>query len=191
MVEPDQGAVVVLAAGLSRRFGADDKLLADLDGQPLVQHCAETLSRLDFAHHIAVCQDNSPLTTLFADRGFSVLINPDSAQGQASSLALGVAEAAKRDANFVLICLADMPFITAEHLLHLVDVLDHTPNGVAASAAHPDAPPTPPAIFAAQHFPELMALTGDQGARHLLRQAQIVISGEGELADFDTPADFG
>ncbi|QQR39291.1 nucleotidyltransferase family protein [Devosia rhizoryzae] len=190
MVEPSQGAVVVLAAGLSRRFGADDKLLADLDGRPLAQHCAETLSRLAFAHHIAVCQDSTPITTLFAESGFTVVINPDSAQGQASSLAVGVAEAASHGASFVLICLADMPFITAEHLLRLLDALDQSPSGIAASA-HPDLAPTPPAIFAAQHFPELTALTGDQGARDLLRKAQIVIAGEGELADFDTPADFG
>lgn len=182
---------MVLAAGLSRRFGADDKLLADFGGQPLAQHCAETLSRLDFAHHIAVCHDSPLLTTMFARSGFSVLINPDSAQGQASSLALGVAEAAKQDTQFVLICLADMPFITAEHLLRLLDALDQSPNGIAASAAHPQGPPTPPAIFAAQHFPELTTLTGDQGARHLLRQANIVVAPQGELADFDTPADFG
>lgn len=191
MVEPNQGAVVVLAAGLSRRFGAGDKLLADLDGRPLAQHCAETLFRIGFAQHIAVCQDGTPLAALFADRKFSVVINPDSAQGQASSLALGVAEAASQGASFVLICLADMPFVTAGHLLCLFDALEQSPNGIAASAAHPDGPPTPPAIFAAQHFPELAALTGDQGARYLLRQAQIVIVPQSELADFDTPADFG
>lgn len=190
MVELNQVAVVVLAAGLSRRFGSDDKLLAHFDGRPLADHSAETLSRIRFGHHIAVCKEEPNVTRLFASRGFSIVSNHDSARGQASSLALGVAEAARRDAAFVLICLADMPRVSADHLLALLGALGKNPAGIAASAKRVDASPTPPAVFGARHFSELMQLTGDEGARHLLRQASIVVAPPHELADFDTPADF-
>ena len=47
----------------------------------------------------------------------------------------------------------------------------------------------PPAIFPKSRFPELMALSGDQGARLLLRDAVGVLADQRILADIDTPAD--
>lgn len=183
-------AVVVLAAGFSRRYGSGDKLLADLDGRALASHCADMLSLIGFGHAIAVCKDEPDLVTLFAERGFTILVNEGSARGQASSLALGVEAAAKVGAASVLIYLADMPRVGVPHLEALLNALEQSPNGIAASANGSEGSSSPPVVFHARHFPELMSLSGDQGARHLLRHASIVVAPPGELVDFDTPADF-
>ena len=179
--------MVLLAAGLSRRYGAADKLLATYRGKPLAQHAAETLAALPFGSHIAVCRHgDDDLATLLIRFGFQLVHNPDSARGMASSLALGIAAAGEPDA--LLVCLADMPLVAPGHLLDMVSRI--TPRGIVASTAGPLAPPTPPAAFAREYLPDLLCLEGDAGARHLLQRAERVVAPAGTLADFDTPDDF-
>jgi molybdenum cofactor cytidylyltransferase len=182
----EDSAVVLLAAGLSRRYGAD-KLLADFRDKPLGRHAAETISALPFAQRIAVCRTgDDALVAILAGLGFKVVCNPDPARGQASSLAIGVAAAGQPEA--LVVCLADMPLIDPGHLLTLMARL--TPGGMVASVAGPDEPPTPPAAFSRTWLPELLRIDGDKGARGLLRSAERVVAPAGTLMDFDTPEDF-
>ena len=175
---------IVLAAGLSRRFGTTDKLLADLHGQPLAAHIAITLSEMDLFDRIAICRAASgPLAELFESRGFRVIANPDSAEGQASSLRLGVAAAEAAGAEAILVCLADMPFVSPDHLTGLLAIGQ---SSLAASIPDTGGSASPPAVFARQHFSTLLALTGDKGARDLLRQAPTLACPAVELSDFDT-----
>ncbi|HWU18935.1 MAG TPA: nucleotidyltransferase family protein [Devosia sp.] len=185
----DTIAIIVLAAGLSTRFGAGNKLLADLRGRPLADHIASTIAPLPFAAKFAVCPADLPeLGTLFAQRGFSVLSNPDNAAGQSTSLRLGVEAADKIGADAVLICLADMPFVTSEHLLTLADRLKD--GSTHTASAIENGPSMPPAIFARHHFPALLQTSGDRGARDLLRSANQLIVPARQLADYDTLEDF-
>lgn len=178
-------AVVLLAAGLSRRYGAVGKLVADYRGKPLALHIADTLSGVRLSQRIAVCRSgDDDLSALLRDRGFTIVLNPDTARGLASSLALGI-KAVRTDA--AIVCLADMPNVSARHLNALIDA--GRADGVATSATA-DGPPTPPAYFGRAHFADLMGLEGDKGARGLVGDAQRVIASPGELTDFDTPADF-
>lgn len=187
MAKLEKTAVVLLAAGLSRRYGAVGKLVADFHGKPLGQHAAETLATLPFAGRIAVCRTgDDDLAALLVKLGFTAVRNPDTARGMASSLALGVEAAGQPDA--LMVCLADMPLVTGEHLRRLAERV--TPGGIVASIAGAREPPTPPAIFSREYFPELLRLEGDKGARHLLQIAELIEAPAGTLADFDTPADF-
>jgi molybdenum cofactor cytidylyltransferase len=182
-------AIIVLAAGLSTRFSAGNKLLADLKGRPLADHIASTIAPLPFAAKFAVCPVDLPeLGALFARRGFSVLPNPDNAAGLSTSLRLGVAAADKIGADAVLICLADMPFVTSEHLLTLADSLKDGPTHTAS--AMENGPSMPPAVFARRHFAALLQTSGDRGARDLLRSANQLFVPARELADYDTLEDF-
>lgn len=183
-------AIIVLAAGLSTRFGRGNKLLAEFRDRPLADHIVGTVEPLPFAAKFAVCSAGLPaLTTLFTKRGFSVLPNPDNAQGQATSLRLGVEAAERADAKAVLICLADMPFVTSDHLLALVERLGEDMSVPVASVAEGGAP-MPPAIFGHDHFPALLQSTGDRGARDLLRSAARLVVPPRQLADCDTLEDF-
>jgi len=179
--------VVLLAAGLSRRYGAVGKLVADFRGKPLAQHAAETIAALSLARRIAVCRTgDDDLAAILEGLGFEVVRNPDTARGLASSLVVGV-EAAGQPETLV-VCLADMPLIEAGHLRALVERV--TPGGIVASIASLGGPPTPPAAFSREVLPELLRIEGDKGARHLLQIAERVVAPEGSLADFDTPEDF-
>jgi molybdenum cofactor cytidylyltransferase len=183
----ENSVVVLLAAGLSRRYGAVGKLVADFRGKPLARHAAETIGALPFSRRIAVCRTgDDDLAGLLDGLGFEVVRNPDTARGQASSLALGVEAAGEPEA--LVVCLADMPLIAAGHLRTLVERV--TPGGIVTSVASLSGPPTPPAAFSREVLPELLRIEGDKGARHLLQIAERVVAPEGSLADFDTPEDF-
>lgn len=184
MLDLTRTSAILLAAGLSRRFGAGDKLLANVNGRPLAAYIAATLAGMDFAHRIAICRScDGPLAELIAANGFTIVANPDTAEGQASSLRLGVAAAQSRGAETILVCLADMPFVTQAHLGALIAL---GRDSFAASIPDDGGPASPPAAFNRRHFAALLAMQGDKGARDLLRQAPTVTCPARELADFDT-----
>ena len=179
----ERTAAVVLAAGLSRRFGSD-KLLHPFEGKPLAGHIADTLAALPLAHRLAVCPAGNPhRAELFAARGFEVLLNPEPARGMGASLALAARRAADLSATAMLVCLADMPAVTAAHLVRLMaaegDAVATETAGIA----------TPPALFRRALFPALSALTGGRGARDLLSGATLVPAPPGMTRDSDVPAD--
>jgi len=52
--KPEDCALVILASGLSERFGKADKLMAEFRGKPLVQHAIDAADKLPFAERFAV-----------------------------------------------------------------------------------------------------------------------------------------
>jgi molybdenum cofactor cytidylyltransferase len=185
MVPADAVAVVLLAAGRSTRFGPCDKLAAPLLGLPLGLHAAKLLSVPRFAVRIAVV-GSDPAD--FGSHGFETVVNPDPDSGQSGSIRLGLAcaLASSPGVQAVLIALADMPFVTPAHIDALMTRLDAAHPVVGSSDGHLR---SPPALFGAASFDALAALSGDAGARGLLRNAALVVAPSAELADVDTTAD--
>jgi len=180
MIAAERVAVVLLAAGLSTRFGVGDKLAAPLDGLALGLHAARRFASLPFVAKIAVVGEDGPD---FGSSGFETVVNPDPGAGQSGSISLGLAAALRGEPDAVLILLADMPFVTIAHVEALLARLDAAHPIVASTdGAHP----SPPALFAAASFTLLADLTGDTGARALLRTATLVAASPAELADVDT-----
>jgi molybdenum cofactor cytidylyltransferase len=179
LTAPERIAAVVLAAGQSHRFGGD-KLLHPLAGRPLGAHIAAMLSAMPFGWRIAVC----PASRAGLFPGFEIVDNPDPSRGMGTSLALAAKRAITLGAEAMLVCLADMPFVTGDHLAALIaargDVVATEAAGVRS----------PPALFAAAHLPALAQLSGDRGARDLLRDAVAVHAEPGMVRDFDAPEDF-
>jgi molybdenum cofactor cytidylyltransferase len=185
VIAPDRIAAIVLAAGASTRFGAD-KLLHPFEGKALAAHIADTLSGMPFGYRFAVVPSaKDPRATLFANRRFDIITNADPGQGLSSSLALGASMAAAHGADALHLCLADMPFITRAHISLLIG---------AANPRQPVATEhtfvrSPPAIFPATMFADLMALTGDRGAKPLLDSATPIEADASMVRDIDTLAD--
>lgn len=183
---PENVAALVLAAGLSTRFGGD-KLLHPHAGKPLAAHIADTLAGMPLAHRIAIVPPApSRRGELFRERGFELVTNPDPRAGMGSSLALGAQRAAELGADALLVCLADMPNVTAAHLLQLIAAA----AGSDTIATGFDYSRGPPALFGRRLFSELTQLTGDHGAKHLLASATLITAPPGLARDFDTPTDF-
>lgn len=175
--------VALLAAGQGVRFGSD-KLLAEIDGEPLGLKAAKKLMEIPFGCHFAVCKSDSVLAKQFAGLGFAAVLNDEPERGQAHSLHLAVKAAMTTNAKALLVTLADMPFVSTAHLTALVAAYD---GKITASTDGQSS--MPPAIFPRQSWPDLLAISGDTGARALLKGALAVRCAEGEVRDIDTLAD--
>ena len=170
---------LLLAAGASRRFGPEDKLLAPFAGQPLLSHAADAMRAAGLDRRIAVV--SSAETAALLD-GFEII---RIAQGeQSDSLRAGLAAAGQPDR--LLIALGDMPLVTPV-LLDLV--IAACTDGQASASRDGDGPPMPPACFPASWLPRLAELTGDQGAGRRARDlpASQMVEASGQLPDIDTP----
>ena len=186
MIEAGKVAAILLAAGQSLRFGAADKLLAPIDGEPLLIHAARRLVEMKPARLIAVCSDaQGSAAGLLAPLGFEIAVNPHPERGLSSSLARGIERA--REAEAALICLADMPFVTVRHLEALLARFDPVDAPIVASGRGSIA--MPPALFARSLFETLEGGEGDKGGRALLRTAILVEAPAAELTDMDVPED--
>ncbi|WP_147417657.1 nucleotidyltransferase family protein [Sphingomonas cavernae] len=188
MIDAGNIAAILLAAGQSRRFGADDKLLAELDGEPLGLHVARRMVELAAGRLIAVCSSaEGPLAHELGAAGFEIVSNPYPERGLSHSLAKGIKLAAEGGAEAALVCLADMPFVSIGHLRALLAQFD--PENTPVVASDRDGTAMPPALFARSVFDRLQQGQGDQGGRALLAAATRAAAGEGELADIDLPED--
>lgn len=188
MVETANIAAILLAAGTSQRFGADDKLLAPLAGEPLALHAARLIIKLAPRRRIAVCpDDDGALARLLAAEGFEIVANPHPERGLSQSLSCGIAEVAQGPDAAALVCLADMPFVGTDHLRNLIARFDPVEVPVVASTNGDTA--MPPALFARALFDKLRSGEGDRGGKALLAGAALVRAPADELVDIDRPDD--
>lgn len=174
---------LLLAAGLSRRFGSEDKLLAPLPGGSVVKKAADALRSLHLDHLIVVAASQHVAA---ACEGFRVVINQEPEKGLGRSLALGVVEAQALGASRLLVTLADMPFVTREHLALVMERC--TDDLASASTQHGIV--QPPACFPQADLHRLILAKGDEGARKFLKAlpgtALIAAQPPAILADIDT-----
>ena len=182
--------VMLLAAGRSSRFGSP-KQLANIAGRPMLARTLDTVLQLERRHPVTVVlgADFERIEPLVRDASAQVAFNPDHAQGMASSIRVGLAQA-PFDARGTLIALADQVAVTADDLRQLVARWEQQPDRIVA-ALYEDTIGVP-AIFPADLFRELAELRGDRGARVLLsRYPERVISVPMPSAaqDIDTPGD--
>ena len=182
MVAVEDTVLILLAAGASRRFGAADKLSADVEGRPLGLHVVAALADMPFRCRLAVV-DGCRLD--FAAHGYRVIRNDDAGSGMAGSIRLGVAQAKAEGAAAVLIVLADMPRVTAAHVARVFAAAE---DGMVVASSD-GVRPMPPALFGADRFDALLALEGDAGARAMIRAARHVVADAGVLVDVDTVGD--
>ena len=177
-------AAVLLAAGRGTRFGGN-KLEAMLGDKMLGLHAARTLSGLGCGHLFAV---HDPARTALASallaEGFTLIDNNTPEAGLSRSLSLAANAVLATDADALLICLADMPLVTAAHLHALVE--KHGDRVVVSAIGDTR---LPPALFPRAFLPMLANLAGDQGARRLLGDALAVYGTAEMLADIDTRDD--
>ena len=183
MIAAEEVVLVLLAAGRSERFGAEDKLAADLLGRPVGLHIVSTLAALPFRARLVV---RSGCRLDFAAHGYTDIHNGRPERGMSESVGLGVAAATRIGAAAVLIVLADMPRVTDAHVRRLLDAGGSADAVIASSDGRK---PGPPALFGRDRFDALLGLTGDAGARDLIRAGRHILADPAELVDIDTPDD--
>lgn len=182
-----RSGAVVLAAGASVRLGRPKALVVCGErGETLVRRaCRVALGAA--AHVIVVSRPGLDLGV--ADLSVTVVENPDAATGMASSIRVGIATLAERDVEVALVLAVDQPLVETTDLQALLAALASETPMVAA--AYEDTVGIP-AAFRREVFASLLELTGDHGARYLLRRdghgvARVAMAHA--AVDIDTPAD--
>jgi molybdenum cofactor cytidylyltransferase len=183
-------SAVVLAAGSATRFGSV-KLLAPLNGRPVLQHVLDALADADMSDVVVVLgRDSSALEAAIDWRGERRVTNPDPERGLSSSVALGL-EAVPEGAAAALIVLGDQPAITSTTIRTLLDQPPDADHPVVI-ARYADDSARNPVLLERSAFPLVAEATGDRGlgpvlAAHpdLVREVTV----EGSNPDVDTPAD--
>jgi molybdenum cofactor cytidylyltransferase len=184
---------ILLAAGFSRRFGEQDKLMHKLNnGLTVAEASAQTLLRA-LPHSVAVVRENnSELQSTLSALGYHVVPSNKENAVMADNLKLGVLAAQSKfpQATGLVIALADMPFIHPQTISKIADQL------TTAALVQPvfNSKPGHPVGFSHRFTDELLTIEGDQGAREILRahNNEVVLmpcDDEGILRDIDTLAD--
>jgi len=157
---------IVLAAGFSTRLGTPKQEIV-FQNETLVQR-AERLARAVADHVIVVTPQ----------------LNPDAAEGIASSIRVGVRMAGEDARTLIMLC--DQPLITIEHLRNLLAI------DAPISATGYSRIVGVPAVFAPEFASELLALRGDRGARAVIeahRDVTRVVPFEDDAIDIDSEDD--
>lgn len=179
-------ALILLAAGRSRRFGEADKLMADLGGLPVGVHAARRFSGRPWQRKLAVVESEG-LRPQLAVLGFETL-SPAPDAGMGDNLAL--AAKSLDGCNGALVCLADMPFVP---LVQVDALLSRLSDGATIAISTADGIKGPPVAFTFSHFDALQSLAGDEGARRIIAAAGVEIAEvrttPKALFDIDTPDD--
>lgn len=182
-------AAVVLAAGQSSRMG-ENKLLADLRGQPMIRHTVAAMRQAADVTFVVTGRDAAAIETALDGLGVSFIHNARFAEGLAGSLREGIA-ALPPDIDAVLVALGDMPLVgpdVARRLIAAFSPAEHRSICVPVFGAERGNP----VLWGRQHFAALQGLAGDRGARALFgglaeEIVEVAMPDDAVLTDADTP----
>lgn len=189
-----QFSAILLAAGESRRMGADNKLLLPLDGEPMVRRTARQLLAARLGEVVAVLgHDADSIAAALAGLPLRTVRNPDYRDGQMTSVHAGLA-ALKDETTAVMICLADQPFLTAGDYDNLLD-------GFAARGSKSILVPTyegrrgNPIVLAPEHRPAILGRQANLGCKHLIERnpdlvMTLAVDSDRFIRDIDTESDY-
>lgn len=154
-------AGLVLAAGAGTRFGAEPKLLAELDGRPLLEHAVTAqcaVAALDRV--VVVLGSHAEEIRRQVAFGRAELVVCDAwEEGQSASLRCGAAALAGADA--VIVTLGDMPRVGPEVIARFVGEPPRTRATYGGRPGHP-------VVLGPTELAAVADLRGDVGARQLL-----------------------
>jgi molybdenum cofactor cytidylyltransferase len=182
--------IIILAAGNSRRFDGDKRLL-------MLQTILHTITQTFSNNNIRIIcvlksSDKNQLPNLLGEyqhhQALNVVWNDKPEQGMGHSLALA---AKQLTADACMVFLADMPLIKAHTLQQLLPLL--TAHNIVTPSYQQQR--GHPVCFGRDFYEELQQLQGDKGAKHLFDkypEACITIETDdkGVLIDIDTPNDW-
>jgi len=187
-------AIVLLAAGASRRMGRAKQLLeyrGELMIDRLLRSALELPARPVIVVLGAAAQQITATATLHPE--VVTIVNPDWQAGMSTSVVAGLRQALALDPGLeaVLFLVVDQPFVDTGLLRQIIRV--YREEAAPIVAARYDDRPGVPALFDRRLFPELEGLQGDRGARPLFekyRPSLRTIHFPGGRFDLDTPADY-
>ncbi len=111
---------IVLAAGISKRYGNRNKLAEIINGKPLIKHILDTLLKIFDVNELLVIvgHEYKKIINLINNKDIKIINNTNYKKGIGTSISLGVKDL-DSDVQGVMIIPADMPFILTEDLTEM------------------------------------------------------------------------
>jgi len=179
-------AILIIAAGSSSRLGQPKQLLPFKDGN-LLSHTIKVCLESEIGTvHLILGANNEAILKETDTSKCQVHFNPNWKNGMGSSIAFGIQQI-KEDIDGVIITMADQPFLKKEQLKQLIE--KPTSQIVISKYEEGKGPPT---YFSKAYFEELSNLSGDDGAKAVIKKHQSIVQfvsfPKGNI-DIDTKAD--
>lgn len=184
-------AGIVLAAGQSRRMGAQNKLLALLDSVPMVRRVVETMAASKVTGITVVSgHEAEAVRDSLAGLGVTIRHNPDFAQGLSTSVRTGLAHL-PAEVDGAVIQLGDMPRVRPETIDRLIAAFNPVEGRVVCVPTF-NGRRGNPTLWGRRFFADLAQVSGDVGGRQVLADhpelvCEVPTDDPGILLDVDTP----
>lgn len=179
--------IVILAAGTSSRLGIPKQLLP-YKGDSLLNNAIKTAQQVTPSAMVVVL--GAEAESLRKDLDVPTILNPEFREGMASSIRCGIqymiGHPAEKIENIMLM-VCDQPHVDAAHISALIEKQQATGAKIVASF-YADRKGVP-ALFNKAVFQELLALTGDVGARRIIEKYDadtVVVPFPAGVIDIDT-----
>jgi molybdenum cofactor cytidylyltransferase len=158
-------AGLILAAGRGTRFGGR-KMLADVDGRPMLQHVLDVAAAADLDPVVVVIGDDADeIETAMTWRAEKRIRNPDPGSGLSSSVAIGLARFGA-GVSRVLVLLGDQPYLSVENVSAITATRPDTEKPIVVPR-YADGRPGNPVLLEREGFALAAALKGDRGMSQL------------------------
>lgn len=211
--------IVILAAGSSSRLGQPKQLLS-YQHKSLLAHTIDAAKNTRDGMVVVILGDkHAAIAEDIATSGVQVVHNTGWQEGMASSIRAGISALLKdnyapverksalaagegalntahtwitgTDLDGVILTVCDQPFLSSSILNALLDAAETSGKSIVASAYQGTL--GTPVFFSKQHFKDLLALKGTEGARMLLTRYETQVASvpfeKGEI-DIDTKEDY-
>ena len=179
---------ILLAAGSSKRFGADKRLHPLADGTAMALASARRLAQACSRTIVVIRPGDVSLASLLAAEGMETVVCNEAEKGMGHSLSCGIAASAEADGW--LVALADMPYIEPASYHAVLAALQ---NGASLARPTYQGKIGHPVGFSTNFLPDLLVLTGDQGGKTILDAHRndlhlCPVEDPGILTDIDQPS---
>jgi molybdenum cofactor cytidylyltransferase len=183
-------AAVIMAAGLSSRMG-HNKLVAEINGKPLVRHTVDAALESGARPVIVVTgSEAESVDEALAGTPVTMVRNLDYRKGLSTSLIAGI-NAVPDDCDGAVVLLGDMPDVTAHTIDRLVAAFDPEEDRSICVATR-EGKRGNPVLWSREFFADMRKLEGDVGAKVLIGEnadlvCEVEMADDGPLLDIDTP----
>lgn len=161
---------VLLAAGAARRFGGENKLLADIGGKCLLVSVAEQIAGAGIRDIVVVTGRDAPaIKAVLGGFGVRFAHNDAWQSGMGSSIATGVRSLGHHLAGAFIVH-GDMPFLTSSLLITLMRSFALGDGHRIVFPRTADVAQCNPVLWPSRFFEELSRLDGVSGGKELLKR---------------------
>ncbi|WP_337860522.1 nucleotidyltransferase family protein [Ferroplasma sp.] len=179
---------IVVAAGQATRFHSN-KLLYKINSKWIISYVIDNVSHSNFYRSIIVLR-NQEIQDYSIKMGFKAVWNCCFEKGMSASIVKGL-ENIPPECDAVMIIPGDMPLVTSEYLNGLINHYELSGSGISGFEYNGEV--ITPVIFSKKYFPEILQLTGDKGAKSIVKKHFIDFSplsiGKKAMTDIDTLED--